>query len=521
MSLLQLRYLLQCHIAFTNDPARATIITHGGNFHADDIFCNVFFGKFLDNAILYRSGRDLPQTSAIVYDIGFGELDHHQKGGNGFHAAESGSQPVPYASFGLVWKKFGPVFCQRVAEAYGNLELQEFLWDWMEKELVTFIDASDNGIYSHSPNDYDRFRLLTPSTFIALLNPISSHNQPKYYEKALTFAHKVASFLFDVTLRYGILQFEASQGKELSHPQTSVSSLFAEVLAKRFYPHAFSEKMAEAAASFDRYPVHVPSSPSSTTALDGPPRKPLPTSLAGLFWHQFGEACCLQVCPDLQVAHYLQETMQRDVILGMDGYTNGFLLTVSEESGCHFATPCFYEILDWYLSFPESQGKNQKSALANVSSLLQLLLSRVLHRAMDRMQNMEYVANKIRTARNHIMVLDRFAHWQEIVASGQIEGSKGIWFVIYPSNKGGYNVQPVICRYAEGGFRKTFPQEWYGCNGLELRKVSGIPTAMFVHEKGFLGAAETKEDAIAMAKKAIRIYFDRHPYPSLFSTNVS
>ena len=180
---IELSEILDCKVTFTEKPEEANCITHGGNFHSDETFCNAFFGKFLSEAVVFRAGQTLPEKEILnpnvfIYDMGFGNLDHHQKGGNGTHpSTNTFVKHIPYASFGLVWKNQGKRLCDRIAKAYGNSELSQFLWDWMEENLVIGIDAADNGIYPKTPYSHEPFRVLTISNTITLFTPLPTEEQ--------------------------------------------------------------------------------------------------------------------------------------------------------------------------------------------------------------------------------------------------------------------------------------------------------------------------------------------------------
>ena len=78
-----------------NDFHYATAMTHGGKFHADDVISTVILKKIYGDSFklirTFRVPNDLP-SNVIVYDIGGGALDHHQKGGNGVR-----KNGVPYS----------------------------------------------------------------------------------------------------------------------------------------------------------------------------------------------------------------------------------------------------------------------------------------------------------------------------------------------------------------------------------------------------------------------------------------
>ena len=79
-------------IRLTQNINEATHITHGGIFHADEVFATAILATLGDVTVM-RVFTVPADTRAFVYDIGRGKYDHHQKGGNG--ARENG---IPSAS---------------------------------------------------------------------------------------------------------------------------------------------------------------------------------------------------------------------------------------------------------------------------------------------------------------------------------------------------------------------------------------------------------------------------------------
>ncbi len=75
--------------------------THAGRFHADDVFSAALL-KILNPNIVIKRGFKVPSNyDGIVFDIGDGEFDHHAKN------SPVRENKVPYAAFGLLWKKYG------------------------------------------------------------------------------------------------------------------------------------------------------------------------------------------------------------------------------------------------------------------------------------------------------------------------------------------------------------------------------------------------------------------------------
>lgn len=112
-----------------------TLITHNGGFHADDVFASAtLLLVYPDAKIIRTRDPEIIKTGDIVFDVGRvydGEkfFDHHQEGGAG--KRENG---IPYASFGLIWKKFGGILFDAEALKY------------VDQKLVSTIDAIDNGV---------------------------------------------------------------------------------------------------------------------------------------------------------------------------------------------------------------------------------------------------------------------------------------------------------------------------------------------------------------------------------------
>ena len=143
------------------------IITHGGVFHADDVFC-VAMAKVLNPHIKYERvpvvGEEPLPSSTIIVDIGGGEFDHHQE-------AKARNDGNPYSSFGLMWAAFGRILCP-----------SNKAWEEVEQDLVIPIDLQDNGV---------QWNPL--SKMVKAMNPLwnedsSKSAQDAAFERAVQFA---------------------------------------------------------------------------------------------------------------------------------------------------------------------------------------------------------------------------------------------------------------------------------------------------------------------------------------------
>ncbi len=100
--------------------------THGGKFHSDDVFATALL-RILNPKIQIDRGFEVPEEfDGIVYDIGRGEFDHHQRD------KEYRDNGCAYAAFGLLWRAFG-------SELADEKEAQKF-----DTEFIQPLDESDN-----------------------------------------------------------------------------------------------------------------------------------------------------------------------------------------------------------------------------------------------------------------------------------------------------------------------------------------------------------------------------------------
>lgn len=111
-----------------------------------------------------------------------------------------------------------------------------------------------------------------------------------------------------------------------------------------------------------------------------------------------------------------------------------------------------------------------------------------------------------------VLVLEKFIPWA--YAYGRAgEATTGVEMVVFPSNNDTWMCQtpryyerrdkPFISPIMPDGSRRKSkhlaPEAVRGMRDNDLEKITGVPGAIFVHKSGHLGAAKTKEAAIALA----------------------
>jgi uncharacterized UPF0160 family protein len=180
------------------------VATHPGNFHADDVFAVAVLRLVHGPLEIVRTrDEDVHAASDVRVDVGgrsdadSGDFDHHQKGG-------AGERPngVRYASFGLVWRRYG-------AELAGSPEAAEAI----DERLVQGVDANDTG-QSFSQPLVGEMGPMTVSGVIAAMNPA--------WDEELTPAEEDALFDRAVDLATGILEREIAGAAAFQRAQQLV-----------------------------------------------------------------------------------------------------------------------------------------------------------------------------------------------------------------------------------------------------------------------------------------------------------
>ena len=152
-----------------------TVVTHAGKFHADDVFgvaaLSLLFEKRKEEMKLIRTldpvwikKADIVLDVGRIYNAKRDRFDHHQ-------AETAGKRPkgILYASFGLIWKKYGK-------EISGSKKIA----DIVDQKLVSPLDAADVAISTYK-NIIEGIKPVTIEGFIdaEATSILSTHTKSK------------------------------------------------------------------------------------------------------------------------------------------------------------------------------------------------------------------------------------------------------------------------------------------------------------------------------------------------------
>ena len=212
------------------------LVTHDGSFHADDIFACATLCLILEKdnetfEVTRTRDPKIIKSGDYVFDVGgiydkeTNRFDHHQIGGAGRRASGEGQVAIEYASFGLVWEKFGKVLTgdERVMEIIDN-------------RLAMPIDAFDNGL-DLVENKYEVTPYYIQHLFLSM--------RPTWKEED-SAKSKDAMFLKCVEIAKGVLTREIIQAQDALLAEKLVIETYQSTVDKKIivleknYPYEYT-----------------------------------------------------------------------------------------------------------------------------------------------------------------------------------------------------------------------------------------------------------------------------------------
>lgn len=213
----------------------------------------------------------------------------------------------------------------------------------------------------------------------------------------------------------------------------------------------------------------------------------------GLLWRKFG----MQLLSDNQNAELVFELFDKTFVTGIDAVDNGQVERTDDVQVMTVSGVISSFNPNW------DEKANADESFLKAVAFAEVIFDNALASAVSKAKAKTGVESAIEKSANGIMILDEFMPWQDYIFNSTNEKANDILYVVFPSKRGGYNVNAVPDAPGSFGQRKPLPESWAGLRGAELAEASGVATANFCHPAKFICGADTFEDALELAKKAI------------------
>ena len=219
-------------------------------------------------------------------------------------------------------------------------------------------------------------------------------------------------------------------------------------------------------------------------------------SSIGLLFEKFGEKY-IRTLVDDNIEEIVCE-IDKNLIKQIDAIDNGIFPYIE----CEYNVTLLSDIIS--LFNPTWDDKTDRDELfLNAVKLAEFIFDREVNKIISKIKARDKVIEAIKENDGSILYLEEFMPFKDFILESTNPKALDIKFVIFPSIRGGFTVHTVPTSKLIRDPRLRFPVSISGLRDEELRNKTGIKTATFVHADGFIGAAETLEDAFLLANYAL------------------
>lgn len=204
---------------------------------------------------------------------------------------------------------------------------------------------------------------------------------------------------------------------------------------------------------------------------------------------------------------YLKNLKVEEIDLCYEMFLKEFIMQIDAiDNGIFPSNPKDYKIttLSQVIEIFNKTWKEDHDTFLNAIEIGTLIFNRIEKRILDKLEAKKSVEEAIEKSENQIIILDTYMPFMDFLLTSKNDKAKDILFAIFPSNRGGYNIRTIQKSIETHETRLDFPKEWGGKTKEELVKITKIPTIRFCHTNLFLCSCDTLEDAIKIAKLAIK-----------------
>lgn len=216
----------------------------------------------------------------------------------------------------------------------------------------------------------------------------------------------------------------------------------------------------------------------------------------GLLWEEYGKEYLKTLKPiDIDK---LWQKIDENLVMQIDAIDNGIFPEVIAD----YHLSDLDQIIDLFNQAWNEEVDNDNQFLKAVE-LAELIFDRLLYKENANIMASIKVEESINEVKDGILFLKEYMPYAETMWHSTNPKAKEIKVIIFPSNRGGYSIKPRTVSETSKELAYNFSKEFLGLHDEELRKVSKIPSARFVHSSGFLACTNTLEDAYLFAENAI------------------
>lgn len=218
----------------------------------------------------------------------------------------------------------------------------------------------------------------------------------------------------------------------------------------------------------------------------------------GLLWSHYGMDYLNTYESDCLDNEKLYKVIEEKLVMQIDAIDNGCFPKVDAP----YKLMDLDKIIDSFNNTWEEDIDNDEYFLEAVN-FAEIIFNKLVRREKAKVKAYIEVSKLIGTEKDGILVLDKYMPYESAVLDANLAKKCDIKVVILPSNRGGYNIKPMIKDADSRELLVNFNKNYWGLHDEELERVSGIKGVRFVHLNGFLASCDNLEGALELAHQAI------------------
>ena len=228
-----------------------------------------------------------------------------------------------------------------------------------------------------------------------------------------------------------------------------------------------------------------------------------PYSAAGLLWRVYGERAVAALLPSQgegEFAARIAAELDEGLIKRLDEIDNGVSMNGPVQRNSLDLAALIGDFNPSWDSPAATGSTAGDEAFLQAAILARQTLALKVEGMRARLQADSLVmAAYAAAADQRLLVLESGMPWKNVIFKQALP----VLLCVSPASNGNWMIDTVPPEPGSFAQRLPFPQAWAGLQGEDLAGVCGVADAVFVHVRRFVGAARTREGAIAMAKQIL------------------
>lgn len=214
----------------------------------------------------------------------------------------------------------------------------------------------------------------------------------------------------------------------------------------------------------------------------------------GLLWQDFGRDFLKR--RNIENIEEVFAMFDKDFIEAIDADDNGIFPKIDAPYKIKTLSDVFKLFNPGYKS-----GEDENTQFTKAVAFAKTIIEEELLSVNGKVIAKDQVLKKIKTAKNHTLYLEEYMPYEQTLL--QEESAADIYFVVYPSNRGGYGIKTIPISQEDHTKRKEFPESWAGLDSTELEEVSGIKGLRFCHSTRFLVTCDSLDAVKQVIEKTL------------------